>query len=209
MGRQRLSRLLLLSVVPLPLLMFSARLAWTQQMHPASETPVEFAGLAAHFMAVSEAKMHFHPADEILSLPFAPQQGQTPSPVRFPTLAIGDHLPPIKNNALPELSQLAKIFEVQAKENHFIDNTPIEWATDVITHNQVHFQSPDPGDDLAYYGHRIPWAGRALLSIGEKAKVHPRVFRVVELIGPGLTFENPALRGSAGNIHVIGRGRSR
>ena len=65
----------------------------------------------------------------------------------------------------------------------------------------------DPSQDLAYYGHRIPWAGRVILNIGEKAKVHPRVFRVVELIRPGLTFENQAPHGSVGNIHVIGRGR--
>jgi hypothetical protein len=209
MGRQRVSRLLLLSLVPLPLLMFSACLAWTQEMLSASETPIQFAGPAEQFAAVPEAKTRVHPTDEILPLPFAPHQGQTPSLVRFRTPDTGYHLPPIKNSALPELWQRAKIDELRAKENHFIDNSPIEWLSDVSTHNKVSFRTPGPGEDLAYYGQRIPWAGRVLLNIGEKAKVHPRVFRVVELIGPGLTFENPAPRGSAGNIQVIGRGRRR
>ena len=59
-------------------------------------------------------------------------------------------------------------------------------ACDVTTQNMVHFRTPDPGADVAYYGHRIPWAGRIILSIGEKAKFHPRVFRVLEVIRPGL-----------------------
>jgi len=60
---------------------------------------------------------------------------------------------------------------------------------------------------VTYYGHRIPWGGRVILNIGEKAKVHPRVFHVLELIEPGLTFENRVPGGSAGVVHVIGRGQ--
>ena len=81
-----------------------------------------------------------------------------------------------KNNALPELWQLAKIDESQVKANHFIGNAPAEW----LTHNTVHFRTPDPGGDVAYYGHRIPWAGRIILGIGKQAKFHPRVTRVLE-----------------------------
>lgn len=202
MGRQRLCQLLLVSVILLPLLMFSARSAWTQEMASASETPIQLAGLETQFAAIPRVEIRFHPADEILSLPFAPNQGLA----RFRTLDIGYHLPPV-NNAVPGLWQLAKIDGLQANESHFIDHTPIEWTTDFSTHNKVSFQTADPGADLAYYGHRIPWAGRALLNIGEKAKVHARVYRVVELIGPGLTSENPAPRASVGNVHVIGRGR--
>jgi hypothetical protein len=66
---------------------------------------------------------------------------------------------------------------------------------------------PDLNGDVAYYGYGIPWAGRIILSIAEQAKLHPRVFRVFELIGPGLTFENRVPRGSAGNIHISGRGQ--
>jgi hypothetical protein len=207
MGHQRLSRLLIFSVVPLSVLMFSARLAWTQEMASASQTSIQFAGSAEQFTAVPEAKTRFYPADEILSLPSAPHQGQTPSLAGFRTLEIGYHLLSTKNDAFPGLWQLAKTDDLRAKEDYFIDNTPIEWLTDPSTRHKAYSQAPDPSEDLAYYGHRIPWAGRVILNIGEKAKVHPRVFRVVELIKPGLTFGSPAPGGSVGNIHVIGRGR--
>jgi hypothetical protein len=190
MRRQRLSRLHLLVIAPLTLLVFSVRLAWTQESPPATKTPIQLPTLGAQFVAVSETATRFHPAYEDLSLNFAPNQGQTPSQVRFRSYDVGYHLSPTKDNALPELRQLAKTAELQAKANHFIGDTPTEWLTDVITPNRVHFRTPGPDADMAYYGHRIPWAGRAILSVGEKAKVHPRVFRVLQAVGPGLTFEN-------------------
>jgi len=55
----------------------------------------------------------------------------------------------------------------------------------------VHYRAPDPGGDVQYYGHRIPCAGRIILNIGEQAKFHPRVFRMLELIEPrALRLEN-------------------
>ena len=191
MRRQRLSRLHLLLIVPLTLLVFSARLTWTQERPSASETPIQLSSLAAQFVAVPEAEIRFHPAYENLSLPFAPNQGQTPSLVRFSSLDIGYHLSPTKNNALPELWQLAKIDELQVKANHFIGNAPTEWLTDVIPHNTVHYRTPDPGGDVAYYGHRIPWAGRIILSIGKQAKVSSASHSCTRAnragIGPGKT----------------------
>jgi len=207
MGRQRLSRLLLLPIVPLTLLVFPARLIWTQERPSTSETPIQFSGLAGQFVAVPEAKIRFHPLYENLSPPFAPKQGQTPSQMRFRTFAVGYHLPSIKNNALPELWQLAKTDEVQAKANHFISNTPIEWLTVVNTNNKVHFRTPDPGGNAEYYGRRIPWAGRVILGIGKQAKFHPRVTRVLEVIKPGLDVgKPPPTGGSAGPTRVVGRG---
>jgi len=190
MPRQRLSRLHLLPIVPLTLLVFSARLTWTQERPYASRTPTQLSSLAAQFVAVPEAKIRFHPAYENLSPPFASNQGQTPSLVRFRSLDIGNHLPLTSNNALPELWQLAKIDEPQVKANHFIGNVPTEWLTHVVPHNTVHYRTLDPGGDVQYYGHRIPGAGRIILSIGKQAKFHPRATRVLELIEPGLRFEN-------------------
>ncbi len=207
MRRQRLSRLHLLLIAPLTLLTFSARLTWTQERPSASEPSTQSSNLAAQFVAVPEAEIRFHPVYENLSLPLAPNHGPTQSLVRFRSYDISYQLSPTMNNALPNLWQLAKIPELQANKNHFIVNPPTEWLADVITQNRVHFRTPDPGADMAYYGHRIPWAGRAILSIGEKAEVHPRVFRVLEVVRPGLTFENRVPRGSAGNIHLIGRGQ--
>jgi len=205
MRRQRLSRLHLLLMVPLTLLVFSARLTWTQEPS-ASKTPTQLSSLAAQFVAVPEAKIRFRPGYENLSLPFAPNQGQTPSQVRFRSLDIGNDLSLTKNNALPELWQLAKIDEPQVKADHVLSNVPTEWLTHVIPNNTVHYRTLDPGA-VQYYGHRIPGAGRIILSIGKQAKFHPRVTRVLELIEPGLGLENRRPPGgSAGNIQVIGRG---
>jgi len=207
MRPQRFSRLHLLLIVPLTFLVFSARLIWTQEGPSPNKTPIQFAPLAAQLVAAPEARLCFHPVYENLSLNFAPNQGQTPSQVGSRSYDIGYHLTFTKRSALPELWQLAKTDELPAKANQFIGNTSTKWHTDVITNNnKVHFRTPDPGGDVAYYGHRIPWVGRIILSIGEKAKVHPRVFRAIELIETGLTFENRLPRRSVSNIHVIGRG---
>jgi len=185
MRRPRLSRLHLLLIVPLTFLVFSAHLTWTQERPSASKTPTQLSSLAAQFVAGPEG---FHPAYENLSPPFAPNQGQTPPEVRMRSLDMGYHLSLTMNNALPELWQPAKI---EVRTDHFIDNAPTEWLTDVIPHNTVQYRAPDPGGDVQYYGHRIPWAGRMILNIGEQAKFHPRVFRVLGLIEPrALRLEN-------------------
>jgi hypothetical protein len=210
MARQRPSRLLLLPIVPLTLLVFSARSAWTQEIPSASNTPTQLSSLAGQFVAVPEAKIRFHPLYEDLSLNVAPDRGQTPSFVRFRTLDIGYHLPFTKNNALPKLWQLARTDELQAGANHFIRNTPIEWLSGVNNNNNVHFPRPDPGGDVRYYSHRVPWAGQVILGIGKQAKFHPRVTRVLGVIKPGLGVEKPSpTDGSAGSTSVVGRGPHR
>ena len=180
----------LLLTMPLTLLVFPARLTWTQERPSASKPPTQLSSLATQFAAVPEAKIRFHPAYENLSLPFAANHGQAPSQARFSSGDSGYHFSATKNNTLPELWQLAKIDEPQVKANHFIGNVPTEWLTHVVPHNTVHYRMFDPGGDLQYYGHRIPWAGRVILSIGKQAKFHPRATRVLELIEPGLRLEN-------------------
>jgi hypothetical protein len=188
---QGLSRSHPLLIMPLTLLVFSARLTWTQERPSARTTPIQLQNLAAQFVAVPEAKICLRPAYETLSPPLAPNQGQTPSPVRFRSFDIGYQRSLAKNNTLPELWRLAKIGEPQVKASHFIGNAPTEWLSDVVTHNKVHCRTPDPGGDVAYCARRIPWAGRIILGIGEQAKFHPRVTRVLGLIEPrGLRLEN-------------------
>jgi hypothetical protein len=207
MRRQRLSRLHLLLIALLTLLTFPVRLTWTQERPSASKAPTQSSNLAAQFVAVSEAEIRFAPAYENLSLPFAPNQGPTPLLVKLRTLDIEYHPSLIRNNALPELWQLTKIDEPQVKANHFLGNTPTEWLTDVVPHNTVHYRTPDPGGDVQYYGRRIPWAGRIILSLGKQTEFHPRVTRVLEVIKPGLGVGKPSPPGgSAGNTQVVGRG---
>ncbi len=196
MAHQRLSWLLLLPIVPLGLLVFATRIVWAQEIPSANNTPNQLSNLAAQFVAGPEGEIRFHPVYEKLSLNVAPNQRPTPSQMRFRSYDMGDHLSPTTNNALPELWQLPKTAELRAGAHHFIGSAPTEW----LTQNKVHFRTSDPGGDVAYYGHRIPWAGRVILGIGEQAKFHPRVIRVLKLINPrDLRLENRLPRGSARN----------
>ncbi len=209
MVRQRLSRLLLLPIAPLTLLVFSARLSWTQEETSAGNSPIQLSSLAARLAAVPEAKILLHPANQTLLLPFAPNQGPTPSLLKPSSLDIGYHLSLTKNNESLMLWQHAKIDPPQVKANHFTANTPREWLTDV-TRNKVHEPTADPGHDVRRYGQRIPWAGRIIPGIGEQGKFHPRVVRVLKLLEPrGLCVENRVPRGSARNIPAVGRGQFR
>ena len=191
MRRQRLSRLHLLPIVSLSLVMFSGPLTWTQETSSASKTPKELSIPAMQLVTGPEARIRFNPAYEKLSLPFAPSQGQGPSLVRLRSLDIGYHGPLTKNDTLKMPWQLAKIDQPQVKPDHFIGNAPTEWLTYPISHSTVHYRALDGGDALQYYGHRIPWAGRIMLGVGKQAEFHPRVFRVFELIKPGLSLGKP------------------
>src|SRR5271157_3076578 len=105
MRRQRLSRSHPLLIVPLTLMVFSARFTWTQEMPSASKTPAQLESPAAQLVAVPEAKIPFRSAYENLRLPFAPSQGKVQSRVGFRSIGIGYHLSLTRNNELPELWQ--------------------------------------------------------------------------------------------------------
>jgi hypothetical protein len=191
MRRQRLSRNHFHLIVPLALLLFSARLSWTQERTSANKIPTQRSISDARFIAIPEAGK-LNSVYGKCKLPFAPDEGQTRSLVRFRTLDFGYPLSLTKNNPLPDLWQLAKVAERQVKANHFIGAAPTEWLTDAIPHDTAHYRSLDLGDEVQYYGNRIPLAGRIILGIGKQAKFHPRVFRLFELIDPGLSLGNPA-----------------
>jgi hypothetical protein len=191
MHHRRLSRMQLGLIVSLTPLMLSGRSAWTQEAPPANKTPNQVSILAAPFAEGPEAGLRIRPVYENLSPPLAPNKEQTPPSLRFRSFDPGYHSSFVKNNALPDLWQLAKIEEPQVKANYFIGNAPTEWLTNDIPHHTLHYRAPDPEDDLQYYGHHIPWAGRIILGMSSQAKFHPRVVRVLELVGPGLSLEKP------------------
>ena len=194
MGRQRLSQahILLIASLTTPL-MFSARLALTQEGPSASKTPNQVPILAAPFAEGPETGIRFRPAYENLS-PFLPNLGQTPSRPKFHTLNLAYPLSLTKNNAPSDIWQFAKVDEPQFKANSFIGDAPTEWLTNEIPYNTLHYRAPDLGDQLQYYGHRIPWAGRIILGVSRQAQSHPRVFSLLEVIDPGLSLDKPHTR---------------
>ena len=190
MRPERLSPMHLLFIVSLSTVMFSACLTWAQEMSSGSKASTQVSILAPHSVADPEV-IRFNPAYEKLSLPFASSQGQTPSLVRFGSLDLGYRPSFSKDNALPDLWRSATLGETQAKASHFVSNAPTEWLTYPNPQNTVHYRAPDWGDALQHYGQRIPWAGRIMLGVGKQARFHPRVFRIFELIDPGLSLGKP------------------
>lgn len=183
---QRLSPVHLLLVVSLSPVMLSARLAWAQEMSPASQTPAQVSVLAPPSVSVPEAGIRFNPAYGKLLLPFAPNQGA--SLFRLRPFDLGYLLAPTENGLSKGPWQLTKMDGPQAKAYRLMGNAPAEWLTSPIPQDTAHYRTLAAGDALQYYGNRIPWAGRIMLGVGRQAAFHPRALRVFELVKPGLSF---------------------
>jgi len=189
MRHQRLSRVHLLLTASLTSLMFSARLAWTQEGPSAGKATTQVSLLAPLFVGDPEAGIRFRPVCQNLTSPFASSQGQAPSLVRFHSLDLGYPFALTQNSTLPDLGQAAETGETQVKANHFISNAPTAWLTNGPPHNTLQYRAPDSDDELQRYGHYLPGAGRIILSMSKQAKFHPRVFRVLELMSPGVSLQ--------------------
>lgn len=135
MRRQRFYRSRPLLIVPLTLLVFSARLIWTQETPSASKTPTQLSSLAEQFAAVPEANLRFPAACKNLSPPFALNQGPALPQMRMRSLDISSQLALTANNPLPRLWQPAKIDEPPVKANQFIGHAPPEWFTNAVPHH--------------------------------------------------------------------------
>jgi hypothetical protein len=179
----------LVIIVPLSLLLFSARPIWPQETPSASKTPIRFASPAAQCTAAPKAGIRFNSPYEELPVLFAPNRGSLL--VRFRSFDVADIIPLSKNYTPKQPWQFTKMDKPQIKANQFVAHAPTEWLTYPNPQNTVHYRAPDWGDALQYYGRRIPWAGRIMLEVGKQAESHPRVFRIFELIDPGLSLGKP------------------
>jgi len=138
------------------------------------------------------------PALFLLSAQIAMTQSKpsaTDAPSQLSSLAAqsraGSRLPLTKNNALPNLWQLAKTNEQQIKARHVVGNALAEWLTRVMPPDTGSYRALDKNEAVQYYGHRIPWAGQIILGLGKQAQFHPRVARIFEVIKPGVSFDKP------------------
>jgi hypothetical protein len=175
-----------LSLIVSLTLVFLGRLISGQEAPFASKAPIQFAGLATRPVAVPEAGIRFNPAYEKLALPSAPNQG-TPLPRLRPFDA--DHLSALtENDSSKRPWQLTNLHASQVTPRQVSGSAPAQWFTYPTPPSTAHYSAPDGGDALQYYGNRIPWAGAIILGIGEQARFHPRVARVVQLIRPALSM---------------------
>jgi len=163
-------------------LVLSAPLVLTQTIQFSKKTPVQFVA----FARVPRAKTHIAYPES----PLSPRQKsgfQTDSEARsFPREAGYSYYRQLLTNktVVLELRQPSAMGELRGKSGSFIGRTPKQWLSSVPVFNKVLRGSTSPADDLQYYGRRIPVADRLVLGISAKAKSHPHLARVFQIVQP-------------------------
>jgi hypothetical protein len=171
----RLSPILLVS-----LLVLSPHVLWAQRTSTPEERAVQLPDAPSQVATVSEAQTHLHLTYKGLPLSFKQDQGQTESWMRF----FPDHTGyyrPINTNAA--LSRTAALW---SKEKYLIGTAPSKGWTFAPAYGKVPHETTWRVGNLEHYVHRLPWAGPIILRIGQQAKTHPHVTRVLRVLKPRL-----------------------
>jgi len=168
----------------LSLLVLCVPLVLAQAISFSRKTPVQLVALAR----VPEAQTHIaYP-----KLPFSPRQKsgfQTDSEAKSFLREAGQsyYRRLLTNKAVVlELWQPVGMGELREEAENFVGRTPKQWITSVPVFTKALSGSTTRADDLEYYGRRLPLAGRLVLGISAKARSHPHVARVFEIVQPQL-----------------------
>jgi len=166
------------------LLALSTHLLWAQRTSPLAKFPIQLLNTPTPFARVSEAQTRLHLTYRRLPLTFEQNQNQTESRMRFFPHYPGYYRLPMNTNAA--LYPATRTAELWGKEKYLIGNAPSKWLTFASTYGKVPHETTCCVGNLAHYGHRIPWAGSIILRIGQQAKAHPHVTRVLTVFKPQL-----------------------
>ena len=148
------------SVLLVSVWVLSTHVLWAQRESTPEESGVPLPDAPSRVATVSEAQTRFHLTyDPLLSMN---------------TSAVLNH-----DTGTPEF---------WSKDKYFIGSALPKWMTFAPSFGQVHHETPHGGNDLDYYGHHIPWAGSAILRIGQQAKAHPHITTVLKSVHPKLKF---------------------
>jgi hypothetical protein len=153
---------------------------WAQATLPLEKAPIQFVDTPAPFARVSEAQTRL--TYRRLPLTFDENQGQTDSRMRFFPHYPGYYPLPVKADAA--LYPATRTAELWGKEKYVIGTAPSKWCTFAPTYGEVPKETTWPVGNLERYAHRIPWAGSVILRIGQQAKAHPHVRRVLAVLKP-------------------------
>jgi hypothetical protein len=177
LSRSHLSPILLVSV-----LMLSTHLSWAQSTSALEKIPTQLLDTPAPFARVSEAQTHLHPTYGILPLTFEQDQGQSRTRF-FPHYSDYYHLPINTNAAFCPTTRMGGLW---GKEKYLIGNAPRKWLTFASTYSRVSHETTYSAENLEHFGHRIPWVGPLILRIGQQARAHPHVTRLLTVLKPRL-----------------------
>jgi hypothetical protein len=176
MSLSHLSSILLVS-----LLVASTQVLWAQGTSTLDESAVQLPDAPSQ-VAVSEAQTHLHLTYRGLPLSFRQNQGQAESWMRFFPDHTGYNC--LSINTKTALNQDTGTAEFWGKNKYFIGSAPTKWITFVPTFGHIHHEAIHGANDLHYYAHHIPWAGSAILRIGQQAKAHPHITSALKIVHP-------------------------
>jgi hypothetical protein len=180
LSRSHLSPILLVS-----LLMLSTHLSWAQNTSALEKVPIQLLDTPAPFARVSEAQTRLHLTYRRLPLTFEQDQSRTESRTRcFPHYYSDYYRLPINTNAA--FYPATRMAALWGKEKYLIGNAPRKWLTFGSNYGKVPYETTYSVENLQHFGHRIPWVGPLILRIGQQAKAHPHVTRLLTVLKPRL-----------------------
>jgi len=166
-------------IVLVGVLVLSTHLLWAQRTFPLENIPIQLLDTPAPFARVSEVQTPLHLTDKRLPLTFEQNQGQTDSRIKFFPRYSGYYRLPINTNGV-----LSRTAELWGKEKYLTGTSPSKEWTFAPTYGKVSHETTWRVGNLEHYVHRIPWAGSVILRMGQQAKAHPHVTRVLTILKP-------------------------
>jgi hypothetical protein len=155
---------------------------WAQGTLPLERVPIQLVDTHTLFATASEAQTRL--TFRRLPLTFETNQGQTDFRMTLFPHYPGYYRLPTKTGAA--LYPATRTPELWGKEKNVIGTAPCKWCTFAPTYDEVPKETTWPVGNLEHYGQRIPWAGSIILRIGQQAKAHPLVTRVLKVLKPRL-----------------------
>jgi hypothetical protein len=169
-------------------LALSTHFLWAQGALPLEKVSIQLLDTPALFARVSEAQTPLHLTYRRLPLTFEQNQGQTDSRMRFlphyPDYRHPDYRQPTNTGAA--LYAPTRTAELWGNEKYVIGTAPSRWRTFAPAYGKVPDETAWSVGNLEHYAQRIPWAGSVILRIGQQAKAHPHVTRLLRVLKPRL-----------------------
>jgi hypothetical protein len=163
------------------LLLLSTHLLWAQKTSPPSKIAIQLLDTPAPFARLSEAPTRRHFTYRELPLTFVQKPSQTESRMRlFPHSPDQYRLPTNTGAALYPAPRTAELW----RKKYFISSATSTWLTFVPSYGTVPHETTYSVENLEHLANNIPWVGPIVLRIGQQAKAHPQVTRLLKVIKP-------------------------
>ena len=173
----RLSSILLVS-----LSMLSAHALWSQKKSTPEESVAPLPDAPSRAAKSSGAQAYLDLTYKGLPLSIHQNEGKTGSCMRFFPYHTGHDR--LSLNTGDVLNHEMGATEFWSKNKYLLGSPLPRWLMLAPTFGHVSNETTNGGNDLEYYGHRIPWAGSTILRISQQAKAHPYITSVLKSIHP-------------------------